>query len=99
MPVSSADMQKADAVLQLARSLFNYGQHERVLSLLDLHDWIVTDIEESTMLRMQVLIKLQKFADAKLLCTLSKIEFPRNLLAEINWGLGQKEAGDSFFRK
>jgi hypothetical protein len=94
----SPDPQKADAVLRLATSLFDYGQHQRVLALLDLHDWLADDQNASLILRIQTLLKLMQFAEARQVCERTTIILPSNLLAQIHWGLGEKSLGDTQFR-
>lgn len=99
MQRSEPDIQKADAVLQLAMSLYEYGQHERVLSLLKLHDWFVSGREPSLLLRLKTLVKLSRFTEAKQVSETTGIVPPPRLMAEIYWGLGEKDLGDAEFRK
>lgn len=91
------DSQQARAVLQLAQSLFDYGQHSRTLALLDLYDWLNPDEDIAFELRIRTLLKLRRLEDAKALCKLTSHDIANDYLAEIYWGLGEKEIGDKHF--
>lgn len=98
MPPTAHDIQRADAVLQLATSLSAYGQHERVLSLLNLHDWLVAGRDLSSLLRINTLLRLHRYADAKQVCDATGVKLPPALMATIHWGLGEQSLGDAEFQ-
>ncbi|MEL7093563.1 MAG: hypothetical protein AAFN94_17690 [Pseudomonadota bacterium] len=94
-----ADDPQARAVLHLAQSLYDYGQHERTLALLDLYDWLRPRCDAPFDLRVSALIKLRRLDEAKALCEATPSPRAARHLAEVYWGLGDKTRGDSYFRQ
>lgn len=86
------------AVLGLAKKLFEYGQFQRVLSLLDLLDWMADPHEDAMTLRIACLCKTGQFEEAVSYCLEEHAQVSSAVLAEVYWGLGELDMGDTGFR-
>jgi len=88
-----------DAVMELARTLFRYGQFERVLSLLELAAWLSPGAREVGEQRVATLIKLSRWEDAlqEILSNVGIDKVDYKLLCQVYWKLGEINLGDRHF--
>lgn len=98
MSAADKDIKKAASILLLAQSFYGYGQHARVLSLLDLYDWFLPGQLASRELRIRCLVKMKEFKAALGLLQGDQDVINGDLVAEVLWGLGDKRQGDEVFR-
>lgn len=92
------DETHAQALLELSEKLFEYGQFYRVLSLLDLLDWMSDPHEDAIALRIRALCKTGQFEEAVAYCLEGNATVNSAVLAEVYWGLGEMDMGDTGFR-
>jgi len=89
------------AVLALSERLAKFGQFARVIALLDLADWLMPASRRSAELRLDMLMKLERWDDA-LDVIISRIGVDQvngRTLARLYWGLGDINLGNTSFRK
>lgn len=87
------------AVKSLAQKMYDYGQFERTLKLLDLADWLLPKNTASRDLRLCALAELGQWQTVvDILVDVKDIEpFHRRLMAKGCWAKGLSDVGDRHF--
>ena len=96
---SEQNLKELAAVLELAKTLASYGQHDRVMSLLSLAEWLYPNDPRVCELRLKTQMKLGQW-ELALDTVLTSSELSQvnpQILAKIYWNLGQRKMGDRHF--